>query len=92
MTVHYEVPIEFTVLEVDKFKDEIYGEIASGPIQLEIDFSKCTFIDSTGLGAIVSVFKRLNQNNGTLVIKHLQPQVEELFHLTRLDQVMDIKK
>lgn len=88
----YVLPEEFTVMEVSKFKEEIYSKISTGCSELVIDFSKCTFIDSTGLGAIVSVFKRLNEKNGELSLEHMQPYVKELFAMTRLDHVMKIKE
>lgn len=87
----YNIPNEFTILEVEGFKEDVYAWIAEQPIHLIIDFSACTFIDSTGLGAIVSVFKRLNQHNGTLLLRNMQPYVRELFKMTRLDKVMEIK-
>lgn len=87
----YQIPTEFTILEVESFKEEVYALISEHTLNLTIDFSACNFIDSTGLGAIVSVFKRLNQNNGSLVLKNMQPYVRELFKMTRLDKVMNIK-
>jgi anti-anti-sigma factor len=41
-----------------------------------IDLSGCTFIDSTFIGMIVKIFRRINENNGTL--KLVFPQVTDL--------------
>lgn len=41
-----------------------------------IDLSGCTFIDSTFIGMIVKIFRRINENNGTL--KLVFPQITDL--------------
>lgn len=90
MNKTYNLPTEFTVNEVAQFKEELYHDLENQTLDLLIDCTNCTFIDSTGLGAIVSVFKRLNENSGTLALRGMSPPVRELFVLTRLDHVLDI--
>jgi len=41
-----------------------------------IDLSGCTFIDSTFIGMIVKIFRRVNENNGNL--KLVFPQITDL--------------
>lgn len=43
-------PEIFSPEEMDKFKEESDGLINSGKIYITLDFGKCEFIDSTGLG------------------------------------------
>ena len=62
-----------------------------GKTDFIFDFSNCDFIDSTGLGALVSIYKKCVEKNGSLKLKSLKPEVDKLFKLTRLDKVFDIE-
>ena len=60
--------------------------IESGHPLIALDLSEVDFIDSSGLGAIVSVLKQLD-GRGDLVIVGAKPAVMNLFRLTRMDKV-----
>ena len=47
-------------------------------------------IDSTGLAALISGLKAMNEVGGSLTLAALQPQANHLFKLTMFDQVFDI--
>ncbi len=68
------------------FKDEMAKCIESGPNQVVLDLSGVDFIDSSGLGAIVSCLKRLGPA-GSLAIAGATGGVSRLFALTRMDRV-----
>lgn len=74
-----------------RFREEFLLQIEENPEQVVIDFTNVTFLDSSGLGALVSVVKRLNKH-GRPVICGLQPAVQTMFSLTRMDQVMTVRK
>lgn len=68
------------------FKDEMTKCIESGPNQVVLDLSGVDFIDSSGLGAIVSCLKRVGPA-GSLAIAGASGAVSRLFTLTRMDRV-----
>lgn len=55
-----------------------------------IDLSKTSFLDSTGLHAILDANRRLRARGGRLVIFRGPPQVHRLFALTGLSSHLDI--
>lgn len=55
-----------------------------------LNLSQVDFIDSSGLGAIISILKTLNINNGDIVLSDVNPPVFNLFKLTRLNGVFKI--
>lgn len=55
-----------------------------------IDLKDVRFIDSSGLGALVSGFKNAISNQGGLKLAGLQTQVKSMFELTRLHRVFEI--
>jgi anti-sigma B factor antagonist len=62
----------------------------AGNKHLLVDLQEVRFIDSSGLGALVSGFKNATTNQGTLKLCTLQPQVKSMFELTRLHRVFEI--
>lgn len=84
------MPKEFSVEEASKVRENLISIIDKGVRNLTLDFSQCEFIDSTGLGVLVSIYKKCESVNGTLKLSFIKPQVKRLFKLTRLDQVFHI--
>ena len=62
---------------------------------IEIDLSQTSFVDSSGLGALVSVYKAANQcnNNGGVVLRLLNPlpAVQQVIELTRMHHLFEIQ-
>jgi len=61
-----------------------------GKNSLVIDLQAVRFVDSSGLGALVSGFKNASSRNGNLKLSGLQLQVKSMFELTRLHRVFEI--
>ena len=57
---------------------------------LVINFEKVNFIDSSGIGLIVSIFKTMQQKNGKFALTNLSKKNEEIFGITRLNKILDI--
>jgi anti-anti-sigma factor len=55
-----------------------------------VDFQDVTFMDSSGLGALVLAFKTLRAANRQLVLCSINEQVRILFELTSMDKVFEI--
>ena len=61
-----------------------------GKNNIVVDLHDVRFVDSSGLGALVSGFKNASARNGNLKLCGLQPQVKSMFELTRLHRVFEI--
>ncbi|MDF5718852.1 MAG: STAS domain-containing protein [Rhizonema sp. NSF051] len=55
-----------------------------------VDFKNVTFMDSSGLGALVLAFKALKSVDRKLVVCSINEQVRILFELTGMDKVFEI--
>lgn len=84
------MPTNFSVEEAVQFRETIKDENNKGIYQFLIDFSECQFMDSTGLGVIVSSYKKCIENGGGIRLKSLNPNVKKIFELTRLTSVFEI--
>lgn len=60
-------------------------------IHFHFDFSAVRYIDSTGLGVLAAIHRRISLHGGTIKILQPHKPVKELFELTRLHHVFDIK-
>lgn len=74
---------------VGDFKNESQQLQANGEA-LIIDLSHTVFIDSAGLGSLVSLLKTSSQKGVRLALAGLTPQVRQIFELTRLYKLFDI--
>lgn len=74
---------------VVQFKDKIRKVTAGGNGCLILDMTKVDFMDSSGLGAIVSVMKHIGPER-KLVIAGLSATVAKVFKLTRMEKVFSI--
>jgi len=71
-------------------KEQMLQLFDEGKCNLIIDLSAVRFVDSSGLGALVSGFKNASARDGSLKLCSLQPQVRSMFELTRLHRVFEI--
>jgi anti-sigma B factor antagonist len=72
-----------------QFKDMMRGLTDGGPGQVLLDLSQVTFLDSSGLGAVVAAMKQLGPDR-RLELAGLTPAVQKVFRLTRMDTVFAI--
>lgn len=71
------------------FKEQFRGVLDDRDSRVVLDLSEVTFIDSSGLGAVVAMFKLIGKS-GRLELAGLQPAVQKLFALTRMDTIFTI--
>jgi len=74
----------------EELKMELRRLFESGTKDVVIDLKEVLFIDSSGLGVLVSGYKNASVMHGTLKLSNLQFQVKSMFELTRLHRVFDI--
>lgn len=71
------------------FKDAMSEFVDDGNKQIILDLGEIGFIDSSGLGAIVTTLKRIGAD-GKLIVAGLNDKTRSIFELTRMDRVFDI--
>jgi anti-sigma B factor antagonist len=74
----------------DELKSELNHLFETGTKDVIVDLKEVRFIDSSGLGVLVSGFKNASTRQGTIKLSGLQTQVKSMFELTRLHRVFDI--
>lgn len=86
------VEIEGTLIVGNRqeFKQKVLDELDKGARKLLVDFSRTTYIDSSGLGVLVSLAKRVRELGGDLRLADLNDDLQTLFELTKLDTLFTI--
>ena len=67
---------------------EIIKEIEAK--KLIVDLSSTSYLDSSGIGVILSLFKFMRDNDGKLLIANPNEKVKRVFEVTKLNQILDI--
>ena len=75
-----------------EFKTEAVSILNGTSVRyLVIDFSETGFLDSAGLGALVSILKSVSQSKEKrLALASLSPHVRQIFELTKLYRLFEI--
>ena len=80
-----EVDGQVDLYSAPDFKERTARVIAEGAKRVLIDLSRVTFMDSTGLGVLVSALKRLRAARADLLLVITDYDIERLFELTGLE-------
>ena len=73
-----------------EFRQEIGEMVENGVNIVLIDFQDVTFMDSSGLGALVLALKTVRAAGGKFFVCSINEQVRMLFELTSMDRVFQI--
>ena len=73
----------------EEFKETMFDRLRDSKRVL-MDLSKMAHIDSSGLGALVSVLQWINSSGGSLKLAALQPRPKIVFDITKVYRVFDI--
>jgi len=71
-------------------KEEIKKVCDKGANRIHLNLQKVEFINSSGLGSLVSVMKQVRLKKGRLTLSNLAPYVREIFDITQLSNVFEI--
>ena len=82
---------EVDVYTAPQVRDELQALIERGARRVVVDMAGTAFIDSTGLGVLVTALKRLAAHGGSLVVRKPDHQARSAIRVTGLDAVFDIE-
>jgi anti-sigma B factor antagonist len=72
------------------FQAQIDGCLRAGGQYYVIDLGGVAFVDSTGLAALVGLFRRLRIGEGDVRLAQVPPAIMRILELTHLSRVFDI--
>jgi anti-sigma B factor antagonist len=73
-----------------ELKQKVLDELEAGERKFLVDFAGTGYIDSSGLGVLVSLSKKIREQGGELRLANLNEDLRTLFELTKLDTLFQI--
>jgi anti-anti-sigma factor len=71
-------------------QDRLNQLLGEGTVRILIDFKEVPFIDSSGVGEVLRLFKRLKEKNGELILLNPNQKLRDLFAMYRFARFMEI--
>ena len=63
-----------------------------GRNKLLLDFSSVDFLSSAALGKLITLDRKMKAHGGTLKLSNIRPEIYEVFAITKLNRLFDIRK
>ena len=76
--------------QAHQLRGELNDVVGTGAKLILVDLTNVTFMDSSGLAALVTAFKTVRSAGGKLCVCSVNQQVKMLFELTSMDRVFEI--
>jgi anti-sigma B factor antagonist len=73
-----------------QLRDHVLSMVGDEPVRLALDLSEVGFMDSSSLGMLVTVLKRVRERDGDLRLVGVTGSPMKVFSLTGLDRVFEI--
>jgi anti-sigma B factor antagonist len=74
------------------FRDQIRAAMTEAQRNIDVDLSDTSFVDSSGLGALVALRKSASSRNGVVRLLHPKPAVLQILELSRMHHLFEIVK
>lgn len=81
---------QLIVANRQELKQLVQDALERGARRFVFDFTRTAYVDSSGLGALVSISKRVREAGGDLRLAGLNEDLRSLFELTKLDTLFAI--
>ncbi len=83
---------EVDIYTSPKLKNKIFALIDERNTNILIDGEGLEYIDSTGLGVLMSIYKKMQEKGLNFTIINLKPNIYKLFDITGLNKVFNIRE
>lgn len=82
---------EVDIYTSPELKNKIYALIEEKNLDIIINGEELDYIDSTGLGVLMGIYKKLQEKSLNIKITNLKPNIYKLFDITGLNKVFNIQ-
>ena len=82
---------ELDVSTADELKKYLHKLVHEKNINMKLDLEKLDYIDSTGLGVMIGILKRLKIENKEVYIQKPKNNVKKIFNITGLDKIFKLE-
>lgn len=83
---------EVDIFTSPELKNKVFELIDENNSDIIINGESLDYIDSTGLGVLMSIYKKVQEKNLNFKITNLKPNIYKLFDITGLNKVFNIQE
>ncbi len=88
---HIALSGEVDIYNAPQLKEALLAVLDQNEGDMIINCKDLVYIDSTGLGVLISLLKRVKEYDGSITITELKPYIGKIFTITGLDKVFNIQ-
>ena len=81
---------EFDIYSAPRFKEMLAAHVERGDRSFIVNLEGVSYLDSSGLAAVVMIYKRVEARGGVLRLVAPQPRTKRLLAISGVDRVIDI--
>ena len=82
---------ELDLSTANKLKDNLYKSVEEKLSDVVIDMTNLEYIDSTGIGVLVGLMKKLRTQGKDIKISNAKDNVKRIFKITGIDQIISME-
>lgn len=71
----------------ESFKEQVLKSLDTKNLSILIDGENLDYIDSTGLGVLISILKKVKESDHNIYLENIKPNIKKLFNITELDKL-----
>lgn len=83
---------DLDINSVEKFKEDILEKYENMDCDIVINLKDLEYIDSTGIGAIMTVYNEVKKKNKVLTVENANRNIAKLFKITELDKIFNMEE
>lgn len=83
---------ELDLATAPNFRDALFAAVRSGARRLVLDLADLTFIDATGIGALLAVRQLAMASDGALAVANVSTHVARIFHVTGVAGPLNMRR
>lgn len=83
---------EVDVYTAELFKEELMKLVKEKKENIKINGEYLQYIDSTGLGVLIGIYKMINEEEKQIIIYNIKPSIKKLFVITGLDKIFKLEE
>ncbi|MDD7593857.1 MAG: STAS domain-containing protein [Peptoniphilaceae bacterium] len=84
--IQVDISGDFDIISASEVKTKVLEAYQNAPGDIVFHFENLQYLDSTGIGALISIYKNVKPNGHSITIRAARENVKKLFRITKLDQ------
>jgi anti-sigma B factor antagonist len=85
-------PAELNAVTFTPFREKTRASILPAHRRLDVDLGQTTFVDSSGLGALIALQKTMDSRSGSVRLLNPRQNVLQILELTRMHRIFEIAR